>query len=62
MMDDGLDALRERGEAFLVELSREYYEAHSGLKLEAQLQPIFERHARAYDDEAFHEVRARFEA
>ena len=30
MMDDGLDALRERGEAFLVELSREYYQAHTG--------------------------------
>jgi hypothetical protein len=60
MMDDGLDALRERGEAFLVELSREYYEAHAGLKGEAQLQPIFTRHARAFDDEALAAVRDAF--
>jgi hypothetical protein len=60
MMDDGLDALRERGEAFLVELSREYYEAHSGLKAGAELQRIFAKHEGAYGDEAFHEVRDRF--
>ncbi len=60
MMDDGLDVLRERGEAFLVELSREYYEAHSGLKENAQLQPIFKRHAAAFDDEAFAQVLDRF--
>ena len=60
MMDDGLGALRERGEAFLVELSREYYEAHAGLKGEAQLQPIFAKHAAAFDDEALESVRDRF--
>jgi hypothetical protein len=60
MMDDGLDALRERGEAFLVELSREYYEAHSGLKATAELQPIFKRHAAAFDDEALAMVHDRF--
>lgn len=60
MMDDGLDALRERGEAFLVELSREHYEAHSGLKEGAALQPIFARHAAAFDDEALAMVRERF--
>ncbi|MHB1069161.1 MAG: gluzincin family metallopeptidase [Gemmatimonadaceae bacterium] len=60
MMDDGLDALRERGEAFLVELSREYYEAHAGLKGEAQLQPIFAKHAGAFDDEALAQVQERF--
>jgi len=59
-MHDGLDALRERGEAFLVELSREYYEAHAGLKDEAQLQPIFARHARAFDDDALAQVQERF--
>ena len=58
-MDDGLDALRSRGEAFLVELSREYYDAHSGLKSEAQLQPIFARHAAAFDDEALALVQER---
>jgi hypothetical protein len=60
MMDDGLDALRQRGEAFLVELTREYYEAHAGLKAEAQLQPIFARHAGAFDDEALAMVQERF--
>ena len=59
-MDDGLDALRERGEAFLVELSREYYEAHSGLKAGADLQVIFARHAAAFDDEALDLVSERF--
>lgn len=59
-MDDSLDTLRERGEAFLVELSREYYEAHAGLKNEAQLQPIFAKHARAFDDEALAQVQEHF--
>ncbi len=59
-MDDGLDALRQRGEAFLVELSREHYQAHAGLKPGAALQPIFARHAGAYGDEALDEVRGRF--
>ena len=59
-MEDGLDALRERGEAFLVELSREYYEAHAGLKGEAQLQPIFAKHAGAFDDEALAQVQECF--
>lgn len=62
MMDDGLDALRERGEAFLVELSREYYQAHSGLKDGADLQPIFKRHEGAYGDEAMYEVLERFQS
>lgn len=57
---DGLDALRERGEAFLEELSREYYEAHAGLKGDAQLQSIFARHADAFDDEALAQVRERW--
>jgi len=62
LMDDGFDALRERGEAFLVELAREYYEAHAGLKSEAQLQPIFAKHAKAFDDEALVIVRELFRA
>ena len=61
-MDDGLDALRQRGEAFLVELSREYYEAHAGLKEGTQLQAIFKRHETAYGDEAMGEVLDRFRA
>jgi len=62
MLDDGLDVLRQRGEAFLVELSRESYEAHAGLKREAQLQPIFAKHASAFDDDALTRVRELFRA
>lgn len=40
-----IERLRDEGEAFMQELSREYYEAHSGLKPSAELQPIYERHA-----------------
>lgn len=48
-----LDALRARGEAFLQEVSAEYHAAHAGLKQGAVLQPIYERHRAAYDDQAF---------
>ena len=48
-----LPALRDNGEAFLEEISREYHSAHAGLKAEAQLQPIYERHRKAYGDEAY---------
>jgi hypothetical protein len=48
-----LDALRHRGEAFLRDVSREYYAALAGLKAAAELQPIYERHRAAYGDEAY---------
>lgn len=47
-----LDTLRARGEAFLTDVSREYYAAHAGLKPAAELQAIFERHREAYGDES----------
>lgn len=40
-----LDRLREGGEVFMQEISREYYLAHSGQKPTAELQPIYARHA-----------------
>jgi hypothetical protein len=40
-----VDRLRREGEAFMEEISREYYLAHSGQKLSAELQPIYEKHA-----------------
>lgn len=40
-----LDRLRREGETFMVEISREYYLAHSGHKATAELQPIYARHA-----------------
>ena len=39
-----IERLRREGETFMEELSREYYEAHSGLKSSAELQPIYHRH------------------
>ena len=40
-----LDRLRRDGEAFMEELSREYYLAHSGQKASAELQPVYEKYA-----------------
>jgi hypothetical protein len=39
-----IERLRQDGERFLVELSREFYEAHAGLKPTAELQPIYHRY------------------
>lgn len=49
---DALGLLRTRGEAFLRDVSREYYSSHAGLKASAELQPIYERHRAAYGDES----------
>jgi hypothetical protein len=49
---ESLDALRTRGEAFLQDVSREYYSSHAGLKPSAELQPIYERHREAFGDES----------
>ncbi|MBI3566712.1 MAG: hypothetical protein HY084_00730 [Gemmatimonadetes bacterium] len=51
-----LAGLRARGEAFLVEVSAEYHAAHAGLKAGASLQPIYERHRRAYGDDAWQDA------
>jgi hypothetical protein len=40
-----VDRLRRDGEAFMQEISREYYEAHAGLKPSADLQQIYQRYA-----------------
>lgn len=39
-----LEGLRRDGEAFMQEISREYYSAHAGLKAGAELQPIYHKH------------------
>jgi hypothetical protein len=51
-VSDALDALRAGGEAFLREVSREYYSSHAGLKPTAELQPIYERHREAFGDQS----------
>jgi len=45
-----LDQLRREGEAFMVEISREYYRAHSGRKPTAELQPIYARHEKILNE------------
>lgn len=55
-----LDVVRERGERFLQEVSREYHRAHAGLQAGAELRPIYERHRGAYDDETLGFVADRY--
>ena len=43
--DTSLERLRQDGQAFMEEISREYYLALGGLKKTAELQPIYEKHA-----------------
>jgi hypothetical protein len=40
-----LDRLRQDGQRFMEEISREYYLAMSGHKAQAELQPIYEKHS-----------------
>jgi hypothetical protein len=40
-----IERLRRDGEVFMQEISREYYQAHAGLKPTAQLKEIYDRHA-----------------
>ena len=57
-----LDRLRRDGQAFMEEVSLEIYESHAGLKPTAELEPIYERHARVLGPEALDLVRADFQA
>jgi hypothetical protein len=47
-----MDRLRRGGEAFMTEVSREYYLAHAGLKPGAELRPIYDRHASVLGEES----------
>jgi hypothetical protein len=52
--------LRREGEAFMQELSREYYESLSGLKPDAQIQPIYEKYRALFSDDSFEVAREAF--
>jgi hypothetical protein len=52
-----IERLREDGQAFMEEISREYYLAGAGLKATAELQRVYERHASAIGPEALAFVR-----
>jgi hypothetical protein len=45
MPELSLDRLRAEGEQFMEELSREYYLSHAGHKPNAELQPVYAKHA-----------------
>ena len=52
MSDLDLQGLRAEGQAFMEAISRESYLAYAGLKKTAELQPIYEKHARVLGVEA----------
>jgi hypothetical protein len=55
-----LDRLRRDGEAFNQELSREYYESLSGLKAEAQIQPLYHKYRAIFSEESLEVAREAF--
>jgi hypothetical protein len=57
---DPIERLRQEGQAFMEELSREYYLAGAGKKPTADLQPIYARHSRVTSRESLAMVRERF--
>ena len=57
-----IERLRSEGEAFMEELSREYFLAHAGLKDSAELQPIYEKHRGILSRDALELTRETFVA
>ncbi len=55
-----LERLRRDGESFNEELSREFYESLSGLKAEAQIQPLYEKYRAIFSDDALEIAREAF--
>jgi hypothetical protein len=55
-----IERLRREGEEFQTELSREYYESHSGLKASAELQPIYHKHRAILGPDALELTREAF--
>ncbi|MEO8563581.1 MAG: hypothetical protein ABI601_16005 [bacterium] len=55
-----IERLRREGETFMEELSREYYDAHAGLKASAELQPVYEKHRAILGRDAFELTRESF--
>ncbi len=59
-MTISLDRLRRDGEAFMEEISREYYLAYSGQKQSPELQPVYTKHAAILGGESFELAREAF--
>ena len=56
-----VERLRRDGEAFMQELSLEFYESLSGLKGEAQIQRVYEKYRAIFSDESLDVAREMFE-
>ena len=55
-----IERLRRDGEAFMEELSREYFLAHAGLKASAELQPIYQKYGSVLGPDALELARETF--
>jgi len=55
-----IERLRKDGESFNEELSREFYESLSGLKAEAQIQPLYEKYRAIFSDDSLEVTREAF--
>ena len=55
-----IERLRREGEEFMQELSREYFEAHAGLKASAELQPVYAKHREILGRDALELTRENF--
>ncbi|MEP6621149.1 MAG: hypothetical protein ABJE47_17625, partial [bacterium] len=55
-----IERLRNEGETFMQELSREFYDALSGQKSSAELQPIYEKHRAIMNEDALEVTREAF--
>ena len=55
-----IERLRREGEAFMQEISREYFEAHAGLKASAELQPVYAKHREILGRDALELTRETF--
>jgi hypothetical protein len=60
MSSSSLDGIRALGEAFLEEVSREYYASQAGLKATAELQPIYARYGELFSRDALEAAREAF--
>ena len=60
VMNDATDRLRRDGQAFMEEISREYYLAGAGHKSTADLQPIYKRHGTVTGRDALAYIGERF--
>ena len=56
-----IERLRREGEAFMQELSLEFYESLSGLKGDAQIQRVYEKHKALFSEESLEVARELFQ-